>query len=184
MSDIDPAILSELLAYCPTTGVLVWKARPVSMFKDGRQSAAHNCAIWNGKFADRPALGAIDKRGYRHGHLLNTKVKAHRVIWALVHGVWPKGEIDHINGRKSDNCMENLRLVSHAINSKNMRLKSNNTSGANGVRQRPSGRWAALMEVNGKPITIGTFETKAEAIIARRTAQVEHGFHSNHGTER
>lgn len=45
-----------------------------------------------------------------------------------------------------------------------------------GIYQRPSGRWAAVMRVSGKTITIGTFDTKEEAALAFDKAILEwHG---------
>jgi hypothetical protein len=181
---LRPAALHELLAYDDATGILTWKRRPISMFSDGRQSAAQNYAIWNGKFAERPALNTPDKRGYRTGHLLSKPVKAHRIIWAMVHGEWPQGDIDHIDGDAANNRIENLREVTHAINGRNMRLKKNNQSGACGVTQRPSGRWVAKLQVDGRQITVGTFDTMSEAVVARRDAEKAHGFHTNHGEAR
>lgn len=177
-------MLKDLLHYDPASGALTWRERPVAMFKGGKQSAAHNCAIWNGKFANQPALAAPDKRGYLHGHLLSAKVKAHRVIWALIYGAWPDGEIDHIDGNPANNRLSNLRVVSHALNGRNLKLKKNNTSGHCGVNRRPSGRWCATVTVNGQTITFGTFDTQDEAIAARKLGEAAHGFHANHGTER
>lgn len=180
MSADDFELLRSVLLYDHGTGALRWKYRPVSMFQSGKQTAEHNCAIWNGKFAGKPALASSDKKGYLTGHLFSKPVKAHRVIWAMVHGEWP-AEVDHINGNPADNRLSNLRAVSHAINGRNLRRKSNNTSGVCGVSQRPSGRWRATIMVGGKDLTIGTFDTQELAAEARRAAELEHGFHQNHG---
>lgn len=168
------------LSYDPETGVLTWKARDPSMFVDGRQTAAHNCAIWNGKFAGKAALSSPDKRGYLTGNLFSKPAKAHRVIWAIVHSEWPD-EVDHINGDPSDNRLSNLRAVSHRENGRNLKLKSNNSTGICGVWCRPSGRWAATITVAGRSKTIGTFDTVEQAVSARRKAERDHGFHRNHG---
>ncbi len=45
--------------------------------------------------------------------------KAHRLAWFYVHGVWPKEQIDHINGDKADNCIANLRLADFSKNQAN-----------------------------------------------------------------
>ena len=82
------------------------------------------------------------------------------------------------------NRIENLRGVTHAINGRNMRLKKNNQSGSCGVTQRPSGRWVAKMQVDGRQITVGTFDTMSGAVAARRDAEKAHGFHINHGEAR
>ena len=162
------------------TGVLTWRKRTADRFSAGKQSAEHNCAIWNGRFAGSPALNSPDKRGYLTGHLNGAPVKAHRIIWALAYGEWPD-EIDHINGDPSDNRLCNLRAVSHAQNGRNLRLKRTNTSGACGVYRRPSGRWYARITVGGVARNLGTFDTKAQAVAAQRIAAQDAGFHANHG---
>ena len=43
----------------------------------------------------------------------------HRAVWAVVHGRLPR-QIDHINGDKTDNRIENLREVSPGDNNLNM----------------------------------------------------------------
>lgn len=151
------------------------------MFKDGKRSAEQNCAIWNSRFAGKEALASLDANGYKTGNLFYRRTKAHRAIWAMAYGKWPDGEIDHINGHKSDNRLDNLRVVTHLANGRNLKLKKNNQSGYCGVWQRPSGRWAALISLNGKTKTLGTFDTIEEAIAARQKANAEHGFHANHG---
>lgn len=56
-------------------------------------------------------------------------IRAHHLIWCWVHGEWPSGEIDHINGDRDDNRIENLRLATVSQNRSNKRISSNNTSG-------------------------------------------------------
>lgn len=43
-------------------------------------------------------------------------MSAHRIAFAIMKGHWPKGEIDHINGNRSDNRWINLRDVSQSEN--------------------------------------------------------------------
>lgn len=59
---------------------------------------------------------------------------AHRLIWLMVHGVWPTGQINHIDGNKLNNLLSNLRDVSQATNMQNQRrAHSDNASGLLGV---------------------------------------------------
>ena len=59
----------------------------------------------------------------------------HRVIWAHRYGRLPTGQLDHINGIKTDNRIENLREVTDSENKQNMlyRWKPNKDTGVPGV---------------------------------------------------
>lgn len=179
----EPTIeqLRELLNYDPKTGALVWKTRSVSYFQDGKQSAAHNCAIWNGKFAGRRCQNPAARQCtnitvLRHG------MKAHRVAWAIHYGSWPNGVIDHINGDAADNRISNLRDVPFIENMKNVGVGIRNTSGCVGVMFfKRDQRWHSTITVDYKTIHLGYFDTFAEAKAARNAAEKALWFHRNHG---
>jgi hypothetical protein len=60
--------------------------------------------------------------------------RAHRLIWEMFFGEIPDGlEIDHINRNRSDNRIENLRLVNRSENNLNTGIRVDNTSGYKGV---------------------------------------------------
>ena len=181
----SPDVLRQLLRYESDSGKLFWRHRQLSMFTDGKQPATQNCAIWNSRFADGPALATPDKCGYHHGIILYAKVKAHRAIWAIVHGEWPNGDLDHIDGDTANNRLGNLRLVSHTENMRNMRMKKNNKSGHTGVYSaRRVGFWSACISVCSRSLHLGTFPSIDEAIAARKAAETRLGYHKNHGTRR
>ena len=48
----------------------------------------------------------------------------HRLAWLYVYGEFPAGQIDHINGERHDNRIENLRDVSPQGNQHNRRKAS------------------------------------------------------------
>lgn len=103
------------------------------------------------------------------------------LVFLYCHGIWPKSEkkfVDHINKDKSDNRVENLRLVTHKENSRNCSKYSSNTSGVTGVRedsQRP-GKFIAYITYNKQRYTRGPFATKEEAILKRKELEKKFGF--------
>ena len=179
----SPKLLRKLLRYELETGKLFWKERTPDMFVDGKHTAEHNCAAWNGRFANKQAFTAIMGGGYACGRVFDKAYFAHRVIWAIVHNEWPE-QIDHINGVKDDNRIENLRSVSNAENGKNKKRQSNNASGVCGVywHNRDS-KWVAQIKFGGKKKHLGYFTDFDDAVAARKTAEVKHGFHPNHGRD-
>lgn len=50
----------------------------------------------------------------------------HRIVWFYVHGVWPAGLLDHKNGDKYDNRIDNLRVVCSVGNAENRRGPTKN----------------------------------------------------------
>lgn len=87
-----------------------------------------------------------------------------------------KSHVDHINGCKTDNRKCNLRIVTPSFNLRNVRMRSNNTSGINGVAKAKNGKWRAYITINQKQISLGTYKTKDEAITARFCAEEKLGF--------
>lgn len=173
-------VLAELLRYDPDTGNLFWRKRASHLFKDGRHSAEHIARRWNSKNANCEAFTALDNYGYRQGTILGRHVRAHLVIWALVHGDLPDGHIDHINHDKADNRLNNLRQVSHQGNKRNVGRSRANRSGVVGVIWCQN-RWQAYITVDAKSIYLGRFANKDQAVAARKAAEQQHGFHDNHG---
>jgi len=100
-----PDDLRKRMDYDPATGELTWRERPLATFKTSSAGVA-----WNKRFAGKPALASINAAGYRCGNLAGRNRMAHRIAWYHYYGVWPDGHINHINGIRTDNRIENLRL--------------------------------------------------------------------------
>lgn len=138
---------------------------------------------WNSVWAGREALTAIDGKGYRHGSLDYMYVRLHRVLWALTYGSWPEGEIDHIDGNRQNNRIENLRLVSRSENQRNQKRNRNNSSGYTGVSwYKPYAKWRATISTGGgRSKHLGYFDDVVDAAKAWEQARVNLGYHANHG---
>jgi hypothetical protein len=90
----------------------------------------------------------------------------HRVIAMAM----PGEEVDHINGRLLDNRRANLRIVSRAENSQN--LKPRGQSGVRGVH-RVHNLWKVSFVKEGKRYTFGSFSTIEEAALTAKEAAMK-----------
>lgn len=132
--------LKEVLSYDPDVGVFI-RVAPLKGQKVGSRSGV------------RSACGYMQVGVDRQTYL------GHRLAWFYVHGVWPNGQIDHLNGDRADNRISNLRDVSGGINQQNQRKPHiDATSGFLGVR-RSRNRWRAAIKNNGRILSLGTYDT-------------------------
>jgi len=98
---------------------------------------------------------------------------AHRIVWLMCTGRWPTGQIDHINGDRTDNRLDNLREVSNQVNGQNKRIpKRGNTSGLLGVSwMTQAGKWRAQIKTEAGMLYLGLFTDKFVAHEAYLTAK-------------
>jgi len=177
------------LRYEPSTGKLYWNERsPEDFVFRGKSKVEAVCNSWNAGNAGNEAFTAEMKPyngggGYRYGSIGGRPISAHRVIWMIFYDEEPL-VIDHINGDRSDNRIENLRNTTLAENNKNRRISTRNKHGQSGVDfWKPRQKWRARVWKDNKGIVIGYFDTKEEAISARKKAEPLYGYHQNHGKQ-
>jgi hypothetical protein len=138
-------LLDDALQYVPADGRFYWRLTRNNGAKAG------------------DLAGRTDANGYTTIRLLGKDHKAHRLVWLFERGCWPEGQIDHINGDRSDNRIANLRDVSGRVNQENRRRASaGNSSGHLGVRFKANG-YEASIKVAGKNIYLGRFKSAEEA---------------------
>lgn len=171
------ARLREYFNYDPLTGQLIVKERPRSEFSPARY-AEHV------KRVGRPA-GCLRADGYVKVHIDGRYYLAHRVVWLFVVGEWlsyPKHEIDHVNGIRSDNRIQNLRKTTKSGNQRNGSMRVNNASGVIGVNWVTSKRrWIARIWDGPRHRYLGQFRNIKDAEAARAKAERELGYHPGHG---
>ena len=143
-----PELLWESFSYSPFTGELrTLKAK-------------------RGWSVGRVIGGRVDARGYIRTEIGGNMYRLHRLVWCWVTGEDPGYlEVDHIDGNKSNNRWENLRLATHQQNCTNTSAYSNNQSGFKGVQQVRT-KWRAVTRAGGKLRHIGYFDTPEEAHAA------------------
>lgn len=174
----EPSIefFRECFAYDHEKGEIRWKERPEQHFKTLRDHR-----VWNNKYPGMIA-GSIASNGYRQITISGHPVKAHRIAWMMHTGEILDGVVDHINGIKTDNRIINLRQATALTNARNKKSGSLNKSGVMGVYwSKADGKWRARIGVNGKYVSLGSFNDINDAISARKIAEIEHSYHENHG---
>jgi len=142
--------------------------RANEVFSDDGQSL-----LWMAPTARRnkrgQLAGTVRPDGYMQVCVDGKLYLAHRVLWLMRTGAWPVGEIDHINGDKTDNSPSNLREVSKSGNMQNIRqaFSSNSSTGLLGVSvEKKTGKFYARICVDGKQKTLGTFDCPKDAHVA------------------
>lgn len=122
-------------------------------------------------------IGRPNEEGYIRIRGSNGKeYRAHRIIWSLFNGEIPEGMlIDHIDGNKQNNKIENLRLANRVQNNANS--KSSSKRGyPKGVQPTTSGKFRARIYFEKVWYCLGTFNTIEEAKKAYDTKAIElHG---------
>jgi hypothetical protein len=158
----------RLYRYCPISGLLTRRIPVLN-----RHGTAHNMP--NTKVGD--VVGSFSSRGYLQVRINSKKYLAHRIIWLMQSGSFPKEQIDHINGVKTDNRIANLRDATQAENARNRGLQSNNKTGFKGVFTNSVSRinpYTSHIQSNGKIIFLGTFPTPELAHEAYRAASAKY----------
>ena len=103
--------------------------------------------IDNGRVA-----GTINGDGYRSVMVDGRLYQAHRLAWLYVHGSFPPDCIDHINGIRTDNRIENLRPATKSQNTMNSKAPSTNSTGVKNV-SRNRGGYLAGVKVGGRRVS-------------------------------
>jgi len=165
---VTPDMVRDVLEYNHETGVMTWKERPVSMFKNEDFQK-----IWNTRFAGN-TVGTRHTNGYLKVTINYKQLFVHRVAFAHYYERWPDKEIDHINNIRDDNRIVNLREVTRTENLENQSLISprNKSSGLLGVHWSDHvNNWVAHITTNKKIYHLGVFDDKYEAQKAYLSAK-------------
>lgn len=107
--------------------------------------------------------------GYRAISYRGRQWYEHRLAWLLSNGVEPSGQVDHINGIRTDNRLANLRVATPSQNAANSLKGGHGTAGYSGVYfdgRNKFRKWVAKINVKNRQITLGYFETAEEAGLA------------------
>lgn len=134
--------IEEYFSYDPITGIVRWKKMASSRAMPGNEA------------------GSLS-HGYRVVRLRGKSYPCHRIGFYLHYGRWPEGFLDHKNGIRHDNRIENLRECEQFENMQNLSARAssvNKTSRFTGVTwNKKDKRFKAQIKVRGKKIFLGNF---------------------------
>ena len=151
---ITQSELKEVLSYDEMTGQFVWINPKTNRLKIG------------------DVAGWLNNKGYLHIKIGKASYKCHRLAWLYVYGEFPDGQLDHVNGNKNDNRINNLRSVSNKENGENRKLHSSNTSGHRGISwNKKSNKWTATVRHLGQLHHIGQYSVLEDAVKAVKEAR-------------
>lgn len=152
--DLTAARLRELFAYDGDTGVF------------------HRLTS-RGPTKPGPVTPCFDSHGYQVIRVDYKLYRAHRLAWLYMHGCWPSGDIDHIDGNRANNRAENLRDVTRSENCQNLRAaQAHSTTGILGVSKvDKSSQWRARISANGSTKHLGCFPSQEAAHAAYLAAK-------------
>jgi len=162
-AELTQEYLKSRVDYNSSTGIFTWKLTISDLIGKpaGNLRYTRDCPYWEIGFYGKSYM-------------------AHRLVFLYMTGSFPVNQVDHIDGNGLNNRWENLRDVTHTENRKNDKLHRHNTSGTMGVSYcKLYKKWRARIGIKGKHL--GYFESKEKAISARKKAELEFGFHPNHG---
>jgi hypothetical protein len=127
----------------------------------------------------RVLKSGLNSRGYFQARLHKNggqkSLLVHRLIAiAFIPNPESKEMVDHIDGNPINNSLENLRWATACENQHNRKISSNNTSSVKGVYwHKQNQKWCARINVDGKQMHIGYFETIEDSSRARQSKASE-----------
>lgn len=170
----------DYLTYNPENGELIWRPREASMFKE-KCKGVNPHASWNARFANKVAgkKAGLNKMGLKNSPMVCVhyiEVQTSYIVWMMHGNPWPPEglEIDHKDGDRWNNRIENLRLATRSQNEGNKGGYRNSKIGQKGVYlDRRRQKYMAEIMVNRVRKRLGAYLTIEEAANAYAKAAIE-----------
>lgn len=157
LSKLPADRLRKLFTYNPDTGLFVRLVSTSNRVKAG------------------DVAGSVSPDGYMRIWIDGHSYKAHRLAWLFIHGNWPAGQIDHANGNRSDNRIENLRVADQSQQSANSARPRSNKTGVRGVSfHKATQKYTARLACRGRLVHASYHDHIEDAAAAYRSASLKH----------
>lgn len=117
--------------------------------------------------------GSIQLSGYRHIGINKKYYKSSRLAWFYVYGEWPSNYIDHINGDRLDDSINNLRVVTPLMNQQNRKCHRDGVSWGTAFHKKTN-TYNARIKHNGRVISLKYYKTREEAHAVSVEYAVKH----------
>lgn len=145
-------------------GKLFWKVRKATHTIIGNE-AGHL------KRSDNYTTISIDRKHYT----------VHRLVFLYHHGYLPEF-VDHIDGDRTNNCIENLRECTREGNNRNAKKRKDNTSGHKSVFwARDRNKWRVIVGVGGVYKRFGQYDDyELACLVADEVRNKYHGEFARH----
>ncbi len=154
-------LVTTELSYDPSTGIFTRKKSCKGCRKDS-------------------IVGSKTKHGYLVTSFHRKQIYLHRLAWFFVYKEMPNGLVDHIDGDKTNNKINNLRIVNFSENAQNSFRHFDNKSGYKGVWKHSDKKWRSGICLNGKMKYLGLFDNPKDAHNAYvKESQILHSHRKN-----
>lgn len=112
------------------------------------------------------SVGVLNSTGYVYTRIKEGRFQVHRLIWKLCKRRDPAGDIDHVNGIRSDNRVENLREATGYQNAANQKRREGKALSKGVSFRRDTKKYRAILCHKGTYHRLGNFTTEAAAAAA------------------
>ena len=139
---------------------------------DYREDGSLIWKVSRGSVRAGDVAGTLREDGYRTTKLGMEKHRNHRLVFLWHHGYMPENQVDHVDRNPENNRIENLREVGQVCNSRNSRVRADNSSGVVGVSWNVRvGKWQAYVMITNKMRHLGYSSDFTEAVAHRLAAE-------------
>lgn len=152
------------------------------LYIGNRQNLIHedgSVSFTNPRSKEQVTTFGSAQNGYRQIRIGGKSLFLHRLVAMAFLGDYSESlQVDHINGVKHDNRVENLRMLTNQQQARAYQpVKAGSTSQYRGVSlYKLTGKWAASIRVNGKQQNLGHFTCEREAAKAYDAGAIKYGY--------